>query len=722
MTPRSSSPAALHPLALHLAAAGLALAPVIWPAAAQAQQAAPGDVAELPTVSVNASAITDDSTPQHLQAPVNGGALGTRTQLETPFSTTVVTQNDIKNAQPRKLGDLFVNDASVTDTSGSYSGWSSYLSIRGLPLDWQNSFRIDGHPFLSYAVTLPYEQFESVDLLKGATGFMYGFGSPGGLLNYVAKKPADRPVREVDVGYTSRNLVREHADLGGRAGASGAFGYRLNVTHEEGGTYNNGSLDRNTVSLALDARLTDKLTWDFQTLLQNSKSIAQDPSIYTGLMTSGMTLPSASGVNGDNLANHDNFVDNRFRYYATGLKYTFNDNWTASSSLSHSTTRTRRNESVLMLTDSQGDYNNYRSDYGEAYQVNQWQGMLQGRVATGPLEHRIVLGTSWQEQVNMFASRSFYGSVGTGSLWTPNSIDYASQGSLSDLGLYRSSVITQKALFASDTIKFGPRWSVLGGLRYTNYSQNGFASSGASTSTYSKSVATPTLAVMYHLDAQTVAYASYVESLEPGAVVSNTYANAGQTLDPFKSKQYEVGIKTDRDDWSASAALFHIEQGSQYANSANMLVEDGQTRYQGLEASASTRLGRDWQVGGTMMLLNSQYQKGSSYNGNRVAGAPGFVAAAQVSYDVPQLPGLSLRANAKYTGSTWLRPANDISLPGYVIVNLGATYKTRVYGYDTTLRLALNNVTNKKYWEFQYGDYIKMGDPRNVSLTASVRF
>src|SRR6185437_75724 len=100
--------------------------------------------------------------------------------------------------------------------------------------------------------------------------------------------------------------------------------------------------------------------------------------------------------------------------------------------------------SVLMLTDSQGDYNNYRSDYGEAYQVNQWQGMLQGRVATGPLEHRIVLGTSWQEQVNMFASRSFYGSVGTGSLWTPNSIDYASQGSLSDLGLYRSSVITQK--------------------------------------------------------------------------------------------------------------------------------------------------------------------------------------------------------------------------------------------------------------------------------------
>ena len=137
MTPRSSSPAALHPLALHLAAAGLALAPVIWPAAAQAQQAAPGDVAELPTVSVNASAITDDSTPQHLQAPVNGGALGTRTQLETPFSTTVVTQNDIKNAQPRKLGDLFVNDASVTDTSGGQHALAAYRG-RTVILEWTN--------------------------------------------------------------------------------------------------------------------------------------------------------------------------------------------------------------------------------------------------------------------------------------------------------------------------------------------------------------------------------------------------------------------------------------------------------------------------------------------------------------------------------------------------------------------------------------------------------
>lgn len=33
---------------------------------------------------------------------------------------------------------------------------------------------------------------------------MYGFGSPGGLVNYVTKKPTDEAVRSVELGYVSR--------------------------------------------------------------------------------------------------------------------------------------------------------------------------------------------------------------------------------------------------------------------------------------------------------------------------------------------------------------------------------------------------------------------------------------------------------------------------------------------------------------------------------------
>ena len=122
------------------------------------------------------------------------------------------------------------------------------------------------------------------------------------------------------------------------------------------------------------------------------------------------------------------------------------------------------------------------------------------------------------------------------------------------------------------------------------------------------------------------------------------------------------------------------------------------------------------------MWLDSSYERGSSNQGNRVAGAPEYVAAAQLSYAVPQAPGLVLSADAKYTGATMLNASNGIKLPGYALANIGASYATRIAGYDTTFRAAVNNVADKRYWEFQYENYIKPGDPRTYSVSAKLEF
>jgi iron complex outermembrane receptor protein len=105
-----------------------------------------------------------------------------------------------------------------------------------------------------------------------------------------------------------------------------------------------------------------------------------------------------------------------------------------------------------------------------------------------------------------------------------------------------------------------------------------------------------------------------------------------------------------------------------------------------------------------------------------VAGAPKFVAAAQVAYSVPQLPGLKLRADVKYTGSTMLGASNAVQVSDYAIVNIGATYDTRIYGYETTFRAGINNLADKRYWLYQSPDYVKAGDPRTYALSASLKF
>ncbi|WP_366004697.1 TonB-dependent receptor [Herbaspirillum sp.] len=684
------------------------------PAAAQsAGTAADPQGDNLPTVTVTGSG----EGKQHLQTQSGSGALGSRSILETPFSVTSVTAGELEDRQVLKLGDVFFGDASVSDNSGGYSAWASYITIRGLPADWQNSFRIDGKPFLSYGITLPYGHFERIDLLKGSSGFMYGFGTPGGLINYVSKKPTDTPVRSVGVGYTSNGILSESVDLGGRFGNDGMFGYRLNATHDQGETFNQGRIKRDAVSLALDARLTRDLTWDFQAIWQNSNSTDQTPSIVTTGLAGG-SLPAVVSGGNRTLVGGGQHLDTNFQLYQTGLSYRITPDWKANLSYSHSTSKRFRNEGIATLTDTAGNYADWRSDSREGHVFDQWQAMLEGNARTGFLEHQLVLGASWQKQVNDYSVAQYYQQIGSGNLYTQNT---NSHDSSTDLQTYHAGIITQQAVFASDTLKFSEHWSLLAGARYNQFRQDGFDTTGARTSRYDQSALTPTLALMFKPEPNTTVYGSYVESLEQGGVPQIGQTNYGQQLKPLKSKQYEFGAKTDQQDWSATAALFRIERAAEYTLN-NTLVQDGQSNYQGLELGGSLKLDRQWQLGGSLMFLDSKYKKGAVYNGNRVAGAPDMVATAQVSYLVPQLAGLKLMADAKYTGNTMLRAANDLQTAGYTLLNLGASYTTRIGKYDTTFRAAVNNLLDKRYWQYQYENYIKPGDPRTFSLSAKVDF
>lgn len=136
-----------------------------------------------------------------------------------------------------------------------------------------------------------------VQLLKGLSGFMYGFGSPGGIVNYVTKKPSvtDKQIASVDVGYASTAVWMSHVDLGGRVGPDSMFGYRFNATHEEGTTYNGGNVRRNSFSLATDARITRDLTAIFGALYQDRHASGITTAISTAQYTGTSLPPTLSG-------------------------------------------------------------------------------------------------------------------------------------------------------------------------------------------------------------------------------------------------------------------------------------------------------------------------------------------------------------------------------------------------------------------------------------------
>jgi iron complex outermembrane receptor protein len=690
-------------------------------AAASAQQlpspANESNAMELPAVTVTTAA---PESAQHLSTKVDYGALGARSQLDTPFSVAVVTNEDLAERQVTKLGDVFALDSSVSDNSGAYTSWATYITVRGLPLDWQNSYRIDGKPFMSYATTLPYEQFEQIQLLKGLSGFMYGFAEPGGMVNYITKKPTDTPLRSASVGYLSDSIYSEHVDLGGRFGKDDRFGYRFNATHEQGDTYYDGKIKRDSLSLSLDAKLTNDLTWTFDGLYQKRRAEDHLPSLFLDSYT-GTGLPRTLRADDQHLVGDGQFLNTELQYYSTGLKYRLSPDWNLRADASYSTSKRVRNEGSIYLLNPGGDYDDVRSDSDEFHQFAYYSAMLEGKARTGSIDHQINAGISWQKQLNDYTANAFYKSIGSGNIYQPNQNSYESPG---NLYRYRNSDITQKAIFVSDTLQLSDRWSVLAGLRHTQYEQNGYVPAGTRTSSYDKGETTPTLALMFKPQADTTWYTSYVESMKAGSIVPDepTYKNRGALLKPLVSKQYEVGVKTEKASWSATAALFRIERGAEYQNSGGYMVQDGEVVYQGLELAGTTRVGAQWDLLGNMMFLDAKYEKGIENIGNRVQGAPRFTAAAQVAYHVAALPGLKLMADAKYTGNVMLNGANTLKVPGYTLFNVGASYNTRIAGRNTTFRAAVNNVTDKEYWEYQYDDWIKPSDPRTFSVSMQVDF
>ncbi|MDI9653790.1 TonB-dependent receptor, partial [Burkholderia cenocepacia] len=77
--------------------------------------------------------------------------------------------------------------------------------------------------------------------------------------------------------------------------------------------------------------------------------------------------------------------------------------------------------------------------------------------------------------------------------------------------------------------------------------------------------------------------------------------------------------------------------------------------------------------------------------------------------------------DAKFTGATPLRAAGGLDAPGFLVVNAGARYLTRVGRHDVTLRASIDNVLNRRYWEYQYADYVKPGDRSASTRNSPVR-
>lgn len=663
------------------------------------------------------------------------GALGNRTLLDTPFSIDAVTEELIKNRQANNINDVFKGDASTTPFSNGYSGENSAFSVRGLQIDELNGYRINGMSVPAWATDIPVEHFQQIELLKGLSGFMYGFSQPGGMLNFVTKKPTEQPTATFRLGYTSRSTITEEADLGGRFGKDHQFGYRLDAINEQGGTYvDGGYIKRKSVSLGLDWRINDQLTWHFDSLYQDRHIRGaiygvipcQDFGVCEPAGPQFVSIPSPL-KGSQRLSSTDTGYGTSMRMATTGVTWSISPDWTFSADAAMTLQGRSNRDSAIFLLDNQGQYLEHQYLGYSDYLYRSAQAMLNGRFETGPLRHDVVVGAAWQKNMQRYGDNIFdEADLGIGNIHNPSDFPQ------SPIPLIRhvrnASSETQGAVFASDTIAFSEQWQALLGLRAIDYTQSGYNyfTDGKRNALYERKPVTPTVALMYKPAAWMTVYASYVKSLEEGTSVpaGQGYANEGETFAPMTSKQYELGAKFAQDNWNLNAAVFRIERGLAYSvvrDNQRFLTQDGQVRFDGFELSGQTRLGSQWTLLGSAMWLDATNERADpTVEGKRAFGSAHFQASSYIEYAVPTMPGWVLTAGGRYVGNRPLESNNSNIAGAYHTFDAGTRVTTRLGQYPVTFRLNLDNITNEKYWLVGWESIMNQGAPR--VLRASVEF
>ncbi|VFR83295.1 Ferrichrome-iron receptor [plant metagenome] len=640
------------------------------------------------------------------------GTLGAMDIRDAPYAITVVPRDLITNIQAQSPDDVFRINPTTQSTTPQMTGWAPMVRIRGFGTydTAEDGLRRPN----SFATSM--EDKERVEVLSGLSGFMYGAASPGGMVNYVYKRPTLERLNSLTVGNYGGSQYYAHGDFGGRIDAQGRAGYRLNVVRQDGSTaIDDQKVDRTLISGALDWQLTDRLLAEVNASYHRYRT--EGASAYWTYRpgVSRTPVPDASKQWSQPWI-RDEFEKTRLM---GKLTYQASDRIT----LRGSVMREYHDRPVQDHTMNSGRLNDeyYQIAIRSGRTKNEYQAatlMADIDLETGSLSHRLTLGyygysdKSWAtpDSPNTGWLGPFPRST---PVHRPEPVfpDTASRP-------YYSGKMENQNLFLGDVIEFGDQWTLIAGVNHSRIRTRSLNAQGVRTQPdYDQRRNSPSVSLSYKPLSWLTTYATYIEGLEQGGVAPEEASNRDQIMAPMVSKQKEIGVKASVGGTLLTAALFDIEKAYEFIDGGNTYTQDGRQQHRGLELTASGKVSERVTVFGGLTWLDAKVKQ-SALDGKMPMNVSRTVAKLYSEYAFAEVPGLALTGGIYYTGKQWADDANTSRLPSFTTADVGLRYATKVSGKPLTLRLNVNNLADRNYWINSY--YV--GPPRSVAFSAQMQF
>ena len=685
--------------------------------------AATGKVATLAEITVSArqEATTDTELTKSYAAQAVSIGKGRQSLREIPQSVSVLTRQQLNDQNLLNLDDAMRGVTGITVEASSTGGNHGNFYSRGYALD---AVQVDG--VMTPASTgndlsagFGLAIYDRVEVLRGPAGLFQGAGDPGGTINLVRKRARDTFAASGVLSAGSWNRYYAEADVTGPLSTDGKVRGRLVAAYEHRRSfvdhvYAEKPLLYGTVAVdvAPGTVLTGGVTW------QQYKG---RPAFGLPAYEDGRLLDVPRSTYLDPAWNHitekvteyfaelDHKLDNGGQFKVTAL-YREQDEPSRNFGWSDCSADPVTGDSCLISW-------NYRSHWKtqglDAYLATPFQAF--GR------SHDLIVGADYRQVHKHFQ----YGGGDNApiNIFHPDNNLARPSYTFSNGNDNRTK---QFGLYARTRLQATERLAVNLGGRLTHWdnhtvNRNAYFNQFTDVSNTINAKFTPYAGLVYELDKQVSAYASYTRIFSP----QSTTDAAGQTLKPRTGQQFELGLKAELFDKNvnAHAALFRMEDEHRVMpDPANPLfsIGAGKMRSQGMEAELSGSPLPGWNITSgysytsTRTLEGSDDQKAQLYTFI----APRHNVNLWTNYRLAgALDKISVGGGLRSVSSMYrLNGPVKFAQGPVTTVGLQAGYRLSP---KLELSLTVNNLFDKKYstrvWA-AYGSNF-YGEPRNAMLT-----
>jgi iron complex outermembrane recepter protein len=698
------------------------------------QRFAPGTEAN--ALITNARNIADELQPQipSLQRLVEPVALtpGEEEEVEEeqqeealPLTKAVVKGEALEDAKQEGYSEAIKNVAGVSPANSKGTPNDS-VNIRGIKLNLFSNYRLNGGLSTAGVLTVPTENKEKIETLKGANALMFGIASPAGIINLITKRAG--PVDLTTVSW----LANSFGQLGGSVDISRRFlpdkqlGVRLNgsLAQLENGVRNTRG-DGEFVSLGLDWKATSRLTLQgdveyFAKHVPEQAGINLLPVINDQIQITKVPNPRnlLSGTWAKLRADTKNFQVRGDYVLLDGLKIL------AEIGRSYAY-RSRFTTRISEYDPDTGANGRVRINSVHQIYLNKFERVeLISKFSTWFLTHHLTFGgsISVRKADTPYQNNVDYGRCPPGSLCQNifNPIELPAPVFNGNTPL-PNQISTETGLYVYDTITVIPQVRLLGGFRLTWDREE--TRQGVPPQT--TRVGTPAVGALWDILPNLTLFGSYMEGLEAGATAPVQADNRYAILPPAVSTQKEIGIRfSTLRGLATNVSAFQITRANAITDpTTNIFAENGNIDYKGIEATLTVEVARPLTVGAAGQWLRAiQNSPDTTINGKHPENTPSALGNVWIAIRPPWTPGLTLNAGASAIAKRFVDPQNHATIPGYTLFTAGLGYQMRSGSQRAVFLVSVDNLTNLRYWNsVQTGTY-GIGMDRSVKMSARLDF